>query len=794
MASDIRYAIRSLGRAKGFTIITILTLALGIGSAAAIFSVVDWVLFQSDGFPADLYIVGETSKWARFSAGVMDPQYQAYRTQADVFSDSALVSSQALNVALGADPVDTHVLAVSSNFMPLFRIAPVLGRGFLPDENVEGRNNVVVISDDFWQQRLAGSADVLGRKIRVGLKVCTIVGVLGRGQRLPPYCYSRVFMPLAYTPDPMRPWEPYLEMFARLRTGIPPKEAEAALAKAKPVPPPRYAHMFDETRPVLSTVAEQQRTDRPEVYWMMVGAVGFLFTIACLNASNLMLVRMLGKRREVSVRLALGGGPWSIIKLFLAESIGLSLAACAAGLLFANWLIPLFHLVAGSSPEGIQWSRWSLNWRATSALACLTLLCAAVIVVVPTLKILGTGIQAGLKEGGAALGESRGLARLRGTIVVLQATFAVVLLTGAGLMVRTLHRLQDVNLGFDPSRRVKVNLYFPNGYPDVSAERLALLERLKDRFQRVPGVASVAFGSDCILAGYNPGGTTLVLPDGSTIDTGLAWVTPDFQKVAGLVIRRGRWVAWDSKNDVDVNETLARALFGRDDPIGQVVRMKGMPLKGSGGFTVVGVIGEMREKVRSPPANLMIWPGSEYPPAMTSFVVQMTRDPGKEIAGLFRKAVYETDPRIVTAEAVSMIDARDLQLRLERLAMSVLKVLSGIATALTIIGLFSILAYTVDQRMGEFGVRIAMGATPRSLVVLVLRRAMFFAGIGLLLGVGGALALTRYLQSLLYETPPYDPAVLALVVVSLAAAAIAACALPAFRAAHADVSRLLKAE
>jgi len=794
MASDIRYAIRSLGRAKGFTSVTILTLALGIGSAAAIFSVVDWVLFRSSGFPADVYVIGSTSKWAQFSPGVMDPQFQAYRTQTNVFSDLVLNSSQALNVALGAEPVDTHVNAVSVNFFPVFGITPALGRGFLPGEDVEGRNDVVVISNDFWKNHFAGSADVLGRKMRVGQKVCTIVGVLGAGQRLPPYGYARVFMPLAYRPNPMRPWEPYLILFGKLRPGVPRKQAEAALANAKPDWDPRFAHMRDGFRPVISTVAEQQRSDRPEVYWVMVGAVGFLYMIACLNAANLMMVRMFGKRREVSVRLALGGGPWSIVRLFLAEGVGLSLAACAAGLLIANWLIPLFNLVAGDSPERVNWSRWALNCRALTALACLTLVSSAVIVIVPSMRILRTGIQAGLKEGGAALGESRRLARLRGTFVVLQASFAVVLLTGAGLMVRTLHRLQDVDLGFDPGRRVKVNLYFPIGYTEVPADRLSLMERMRDRFQRVPGVAAAAFASDCVLAGYNQSGNSLALPDGSTVDTGLAWVTPEFQKVAGLVIKRGRWVAWDFNNEVDLNETLAKALFGQEDPIGQVVRMKGAPVKGPGGYTVVGVIRDIRESVRSPPANLMLWPGSQYPPTMTSFVVQMTRDPGREIAGLFRKAAYEIDPRVVMAQAVSMIEARDSQLYFERFAMSVLKVLSAIATLLTVIGMFSMLAYTVDQRRGEFGVRVAVGATPGSLMMLVMRRAMFFAGIGLVLGVGGALAMTRYLQSLLYETPPYDPVVLALVVLALASAALGASAIPAYRAARVDVSLLLKSE
>src|ERR1019366_7913836 len=321
--------------------------------------------------------------------------------------------------------------------------------------------------------------------------------------------------------------------------------------------------------------------------------------------------------------------------------------------------------------------------------------------VVPSARIMRSNIQAGLKDGGAAVGESVRLARVRGAFVVLQAAFAVILLAGAGLMVHTLKRLQDVNLGFDSSWRVKVRLNFPNGYVTGQDARLALLQRLQDHLRHVPGVASVSYSSDIVMAGYDPGGTNVYLADGTTTKVTLGFVPGDFQEPAGMVLKRGRWLNPSTKVEVVINESLARLRFGKDDPIGQVLKPEGVPLKGRGGWNVVGVVADVRETVRASPGNQVFGPGTWFSPAMTTFIVHMARDPGDGASGVFRRAVYQFDPKIVTADVTSMVEARDQQLYFERFAMSVLKVLSVIAMLLTVVGLFSVLAYTVDRRMGE---------------------------------------------------------------------------------------------
>ena len=795
MHSDLRYVMRSLCRARSFTLVTILTLALGIGSAAAIFSVVDWILFRPDGFPTDVYLVGlGDKKSAQPSAMLWDVYLSAYRAQTNVFTEYGLSGYQVANVAIGGDPVQSSVVGVSPNFLPMMGIIPALGRGFLPGEDVEGRNDVVVISNHFSEQHFGGAEGALGRKITVGGRVCVVVGVLKPGQQLPPYCYSEVFRPLAYRPNPKTPWDPYLVVFGRLRPGVTPHQAEAALAGAKVDLPAPYSSYGTDKTPMLSTLAQLKKLNRPEIYWMLVGAVGFLYGIACLNATNLMLVRMLGMKREVSIRLALGGGRWRIIRLFLFESCTLSLAACVAGVFIANWLVPLFSVLAGTNAENASWTTWSLHWRAIVVLGATTVLTAGAIAVVPSIRVLRADIQAGLKDGGAAVGESVRLARVRGLFVILQAAFAVILLTGAGLMVRTFQKLQDVNLGFDTSQRVRVRLSFPSGYVEGNEERLALLERLQERLLRVPGVSSAVFGSDSLMAGWEGGGMEILRADGTTINVAPDFFPSDFRETSGLVLKRGRWLRTSEKVEVVINESLAKARFGREDPIGQIVKLKGMPLKGPAGWLVVGVVADVRETVRTAPGNTIYCPGTWSPAAMTTFIVLMRGKPGREVEGVFRRAIYQFDPKIVTSQVDVMDDMRDKQLYFERFATAVLKVLSAIATVLTVIGFFSVLAYTVDQRMREFGVRMALGASPRNLAALVLRRALLLAGLGVATGVAGALALARYLQSLLYETPAYDPAVLALVVAALMVAASASCVLPAARAARVGVADLLRAE
>jgi predicted permease len=797
MISEIRYVFRSLVRRKTFALVTMLTLALGIGSATAIYSVVDWFLFRKALAPKDVYLIGSSTKDGQFSWGIWQVYFKAYAAQKDAFTEYSAAAFETGNVVVERDPVATGTQAVTPNFFKMLGVTPALGRDFASDEGIEGRNQVVIVKAAFAKTNLGGMAAALGKKILIGQQECTVVGVLREGQHLPPYVENGIFRPLVLRPNDANPWTPYLVVFGRARPGVSQKQAEASLAGIKVDLPAMMAPFKDYSRPALSTIAEMEKIYRPELYWMLLGAVGFLFAIACLNATNLMLVHMVGKHLETSIRLALGGGRWNIVRLLLIETVGLCLCGSVLGALIANWLIPVFSMASHSEEAGAGWISWHLGMRTYLVLGGLTVFSGFAVALVPALHVLRTNILGGLKSGGGAKGESQGLARLRGTFVVFQATFAVILLVGAGLMIRTFHRLEEVKLGFDPSHRVKMQLNFPNSDPMEPKGRMALLKRLQEALARVPGVGSVAFGSESLLSQYDAITMDQKAPDGSILKIHPVYVSHEYLETGGIVLKRGHWFPPDSKIGVVVNESLGRALFDNADPTGQYIKPEGVTVDGGGvfpGWQVLGVVGDVRESLRAKPGYKAYLPVSWSPGSVSNFVVDLTGEPNGEATTRLRQAVYRFDPSIVTFAAAPVLDQLKDQLRYEKLTLSVLRVLAAIAILLTLVGLFSVLAYTVDSRMPEFGIRMALGATPANLVRLVMRRGMALASLGIAIGVGGAMALTRFLQSMLFETPPYDPAVIAGVSALLLLSALAACALPAVKASRPDVSRLLKGD
>jgi putative ABC transport system permease protein len=797
MLSDLRFACRTLARNRIFTLVTVLTLALGIGSAAAIFSVTDWILFRASKFPDDVFLIGGRNDQTASMPIRMDFMVRAYAEQTNTIAAYAEAAPMTGNIVIDGEPVATSWLGVSPNLFPMLGVAPTLGRGFLPGEDVEGADQVVVVSHQFWQSHFWGRADALGRKITVGDNVCTVVGVLREAQNLPAYFYNDVFRPLAYRVNPAQPWLPTLFLLGKVRPGFTREQAEQSLATVKLDVPPILRQFVVNDRPVFSSMGEVNQLMRAEIYWVMLGAVGFLYAIACLNASNLMLVRMLGQRRELSIRLALGGGRWRIIRLLAVESVTLAVLASLAGLLVANWFFPLLLSAAGSSAFAPNWTSWTLGWRVVGVMGLLTVATSLLIVTIPAFRILRTEIYSGLKDGGSALGESPELARLRGLFVIMQAAFAVILLAGAGLMIRTFHQLQKVDLGFDPAGRAKVQLGFPSDYPLEPEPRLARLREIQAELQRVPGVAAVGFGSDVMLSGYYFSQFTLEGPEGRPLKAMMLGFNIGFQDASGLKLKRGHWLTQTMGNEVLVNEAFARACWPGQDPIGQFLRpvtgVSDLPA-GWKGWTVAGVIGDIHTTLRDAPEFYIYSPEGWAPFNFNTFVVRLSRDYDETFGGLIRRKLYAFNPRIVVSQIQPLNGVRDNQLWAERMANSVLKVLAGIALLLTVVGLFSVLAYTVDRRLGEFGVRMAMGATPGDLMQLVMRRGVLLASAGIVLGLAGSIALTRYLQRLLFETSAQDPWVLAAVGGTLLITSVLACALPARRAAKVDITRLLRSE
>ena len=797
MLTDLRFVIRSLIRNRTFTLVTVLTLALGIGAAAAIYSVTENTLFAANRFPDSVYCIGGRNQNGLYLPMRFPFMVDAYE-HTSAMSEYGKAEGMSGNVLVKGRPVETSWLGISPSLFPMLGVQPVLGRNFLPSEAVKGADHEVIVSANFWREYLGGSPDALGKKIRLGDDLCTVIGVLKPNLVLPVYFYSDLYRPLVNQTNPAAPWMNAVWILGRLRPGLTPAVARDMLQNAKVNTPVFMRDFLGHERVVLSTLSEvNQQLLHLGVYWMLLAAVGFLYAIACLNVSNLMLVRMLGQRRELSIRLALGGGRWHVARLLLLECLVVATLGALAGALVANWLFPLLLRATGDSIMQLDWNGWVLGTRTLFVLGGLAIVTGLLTALPPMIHVFRTPIHAGLKDGGAALGEGPGIARLRGAFVVLQAAFAVILLSGAGLMVRTFQKLDKVDLGFNPADKVKVQLVFPPSYPTDTVARLNRLREISSVLDHLPGVRAVGFGNDFLLSGIHPSGTKVVGPDGSTLEIGIASLGGGFRDTHGLTLVLGQWPTQRKDDDVLINQTLAEMLFAHVNPIGRFIRPatvgQGTPNSWLG-WRVVGVVRDVRATLRDKAGPWVYGPETWGPSYFNTFILRTAGAPTLALEGQIRRALYGYDPQLVVNQVLPITRVIENQLWAERMAGSVLKVLSAIAALLTLVGMFSVLAYTVDRRMGEFGVRLAFGATRGHLVTLVVRRSLILAIVGLGLGLGGALALTRFLQSLIYQTSPEDPLTLLAVGATLLLTAVLAGAIPAYRATKADVASLLRSE
>lgn len=787
---DAGFAVRSLSRARGFTFTVLTMLVLGIGIATVVFDLTAWILVFSQPYPhpEQLYLLGFKDKRSPSNPYQCALQFQAYQEQTDVFSEYAAVTHAPANVVVEGEPVVVNLTGVSIDCFRTLGVKPVLGRGFLAEEFRPGANNVVIISDLFWRRNFRAAPDVLGRQLLVNQQPCTVIGVLAVAESFPPTFDGDVFQPGDFNVDPGNPLTPAVFIIGRLKPGVSPDQARAALASVK-LPPlaPWATAFFADWQPILLRPTD---VARPETFWVMAIAAALLYAIACLNAMNLMIVRLIGRRQELSIRLALGGTRWQIARLLVIESACLALVASLAVLVAARFLFgPLFMLIMHAEAVRYQ-SYWDA--RTLACIATLGLLACFAVVAAPILRLWRTEISPGLKDGSAAAGVSPTVGLVRALLVIFQAAFAVVLLAGAGLMVRSFERLHRTDLGFDPTGRVKTTISFPSGYNLKPEARLQLFARLQERLAAIPGVRNVSFGQDSLLVGGFGGTAQLLMPDGTYQPVAGNFVGADFLKTSGMVLKKGRWLSGKrGEFEAVVNETFAKTRFGDEDPIGKSFKLL---VSGDYATPVVGVVRDVKETVRSTPGMRFYVPNWVYPPNISTLLLRLDRDPGKEFAGLVRHAIYQFDPRLIATQVSSISEIVSNEMWAERRAFTILKGLSVIALALAVVGLFSVIAYTVDSRTKEFGVRMALGARPADLHRLVMKQGLTTAAMGVAGGIAGALALTRFMQSLLFETTPYDPPVYVAVALVLLAAAAAACWLPARRAARVDIAKLLRTE
>jgi len=791
IAKDFHFSIRSLCRSPGFTATILVTLVLGIGIASAIFSMSGDAVLLPLPYPdaGHLYVIGVNSTLSARNLSRPARYFPLYQDKTNLFAEFAAVGQEFCNVVVDGDPRATSVLRASTDFFKTLGIRPVLGRPFLPAEHFSGADNVVIISNLFWQQRFHGRPDVLGQKIRIDRNVCTVVGVLAVLQRFPEAFGGELYRPMVPLNGASEPvFGGWLSIIARLRPGVTPADVCAALAHISLPSMPPWAYTFlTAQKPMLVRVSD---LDRPDVEWVAIGAAAVLYLIACTNTMNLVLVRNLRRRRELGIRVAIGGSRLQVLRLLLIEALVLGATSCATVLVIAHELYPLILSKLKDNADAGYASY--LVGHYLGGILVLALVATASIAVVSSVSFLRTQIEPSLKDGGNAAGESRKLAGTRNSLVALQAALAVVLMVGTGLMIRTFENLHHVDLGYNPEGKVKVTVKFPNGDGPQHEARLQLFDLLSQKLRYLPGVKGVSPGQDTLLLGFYGGAARLQMVDGTYVPVSGSYVANDFQQVAGLTMKSGTWFSGArGQPDVVVNEAIVKKRFYGYDPVGQSIKLE---VSGDVEFHIVGVVADIRETVRSPAGLRIYFPSWMYPPNVDTLLLSLEKNPPAGFDDLVRRTIYSVDPDLITSSVESIDNQVDASLAHERYAFRILRTLTAIGFGLALIGVFSVMAYSVDCRMREFGVRVAVGATPRSLVRLVLKRGLSYTSMGVVIGISAGLGLTRFMRGMLYETKPYDASVLAAVTVALLGASAAACLLPALKASRVSVMRLLRSE
>jgi predicted permease len=813
---DLKLALGIVRRNPGFAATVVGVIALGIGANTAIFSVVNTVLLKPLPYPQPDRIVQLMNATPQGNfGGASVPKYNVWRAQTQVLEDVAAfdLGGPGINMTGGDRPEQLRGIHVSHEFFPLFGAKPVVGRTFSAEEDRPGGGHVVVLSNELWQRRFGGAAHAIGKGVTLGGEAYTIIGVLakGFGYDSPP---PDLYLPFQADPNSVQQAH-YFNAAARLRPGIRLGAAQAALKLSAE----EFRRKFPSALgPQGSFTVEPLQDimvrDVRKALFILLGAVGFVLLIACANVANLLLVRATGRAREIAIRVALGASRGRIVRQLLTESVLLSLLGGAAGLaLGVAGVRVLLALSPGDIPRiGADGAGVTVDWRVLAFTFGLALTTGVIFGLFPALHAMRTDVNASLKESGARAGAGGRHARTRSLLVVAEMALAIVLLIGAGLLIRTFAALHSVHPGFDPHHVLTLYTSLTGSHFDRTAAITDMTRRSIERMEALPGVEAAAASSYLPVdgglgLGFSIEGRPANDPQ-SQGGAGWAYVTPNFFAVFKVPIKRGRGFterdAAGAPGVVIINEAMARRYWAQENPLGQRLTIGGGmgPVFAEPPREIIGVVGDARDAgLNQDPTNEMFVP------------LAQVRDGVLALNNRFMPLcwVVRTHPApLLLAEPVQRVfhEVADLpawhvrsmdQVVAQSTARNqfntvLLSVFSLVAFLLASVGLYGLISYSVEQRTLEFGIRVALGADAPSLFKTIVGEAMKLAAAGTIIGVIAAAALTRLMAAMLFEVKPTDPAVFIAVAALLAAVAAMASYIPARRAVRVDPAVALRYE
>ena len=807
LRQDARFASRLLRRAPGFTLVTVLTLALGIGANTALFSVVDRVLLRSLPYrDADrlvrLFRETEDVPQGPFSG----PELLDLERETRSFAYLAGASPQATTLTGAGEPERLDGEIVSPGFFEVFGVQPAVGRTFASYAASPGER-LAILSGDYWRSRFDSDPGVVGRALTLSGEPYTVVGVMPPG--FAPVSRAHVWtMQKGEVPESPFGAEQalekerearYLVVVGRLRPGV---EAEAAQAEltalerrlARDYPgssavgafrmlPWREAVIGDGGRPLL----------------LLLGAVGFVLLIACANLANLLLARGNARQREVTIRAALGAGRKRLVRQFLTESVLIGVLGGAAGIGVAYFAMR--PLAALRPPGSEQLGEPAIDVRVLAFALLLSLLSGIVFGLAPALQAARAELGSALRRGGRGSSAGRDRNRVQSLLVVAQVALSLVLLVGAGLMVRSLLRLSDVDPGFRSERVLSVALPLPQPQYGEEHRQIAFWEEYLERVRALPGVQAAGAVFPLPLSG--PSGSAALAIEGrphttdQQVNVGISWVMPGYFEALGIPLRSGRPLTerdrQESPQVILVNETMARQLWSGEDPIGKRVTFDAKADTVTW-FTVVGVVGDVRPReLRLAPRAEIYLPHLQNPWPSLSLVLRVRGDP-EQLVGALRREAASIDPNLPLGDVRTLEEILDRAVAQPRFQAYLLSAFAGLALLLAAVGIYGVVSFSVSQRTREIGVRLALGALPADVVGHFVRKGLLPVVAGLALGLGASLMAVRLLSGLLYEVPRTDPVTFVAVPAILVVVAALAALLPARRATRVDPMVILRAE
>jgi predicted permease len=807
---DARLAFRVLRKSPGFTAIAVLTLALGIGANTSIFTLVNAILIRPLPYPDPEELVGLGQSRMQQGAGYIQtgvslPNIKDILQQNTVFQQIAYYRFHSYNLIETAAPERVLSFQVSSSFLPMFGVAPRLGRFFSEDETAPGKDAVVIISYGLWQRRFAGAADVLGKAIVLDARRFTIVGVMPRNFQFTWDAPIDVLVPLAFTSSELGESARSsrdLETLARMKPGVAQEQAQTEMNTIATRLAQEYPNANKGWNITVEPLHAAYHRHLAQPLLAMVGAVSFVLLIACANVANLLLSRAAARRREVAIRIAVGASRFRLIRQFLTESLLLASFGGAIGLVLAYWGSVLLRTQAVRYIGSPGLREMSIDWRVLVYSLAISLATGIIFGLAPALQASKADLNETLKESGLSVTTEAGGRRLRSSLVVVEMALAIVLMTGAGLLIRTFIRILGVDLGFDPNHAVTMWITLPHYKYANDVQQSEFFRDTLDRLRALPGVEAAASYNAIDAVFFNPATQARPAPGQEPTAMELS-VSPDYFRAMGGKFLAGRdFSAADAAGSAPVtiiNQTLARRYWPKANPVGDHLVLlanvyDAQDRTPSQSLEVVGVVGDIKtsEDVWRDEPEFYI-PSSQHPTAGAGVVIRTRPDP-MSLLSAARGAVLSVDSEQPVHDVRTLAEMVSLNHEFLRFPMTLVWIFAALALLLAAIGIFGVMSYSVSQRTHEMAIRMALGAERRDVLRLMIGEGLGITLIGVVVGVGVALGMSRLIASYLYGVSAYDPVTFVGVAALLVLVALVACYLPARRAARVDPMVALRYE